>query len=91
MTFRANSMTFKIDPARLEALPECRLREELNEFIRWFSENVNYMNPAEAAAGDQLIERMKEIAANKRMAGRYYADTRTSSDAGSQLSFFPSR
>lgn len=61
MTFRANSMTFRIYPDKWAATPDYRLKKDFEEFIRWFGFNVDDMKKEEAAAGWRLAVEFKNL------------------------------
>lgn len=61
MTFKANSMTFKIDPSRFPYMPTYALKAEFEEFIRWFIFNVGAMRSDEAENGWKIIADIKSI------------------------------
>ena len=54
MVFRANSMTFRIHPDKWDRMANYRLKDELEEFLRWFGFNVGSMSENDAAAGWQI-------------------------------------
>ena len=91
MTFKVNSMTFRVDPERWDSIPAYRLKAEMDEFDRWFNENAADMKPEDAAEGCRLLAQMRETLKKRNDEGqsRYFVDTRTSSALGSQLRFFP--
>ena len=91
MTFRANSMTFRIDPTCWETMPEYKLKEDFEEFQRWYLANSYAMNAKDAAEGRKLLDKMQELLVERHntKSGKYYVDIDSSSDSGSQLSFFP--
>jgi len=61
MTFRVNSMTYRIDPSRFDILPEYRLKEEHEEFRRWYNENVHAMSQEDIKEGHHLLEQMQNL------------------------------
>lgn len=91
MTFKVNSMTFRVNPEKWDSIPCYRLKAELDEFDRWFTENSAYMKPDVAAEGCRILDQMRETLKRRSNEGqgRYYADTQTSSTSGSQLRLFP--
>ena len=91
MTFRANSMTYRIDPSRFEFLPDYRLKEEYEEFSCWFSANASGMSRKDAAMGRLIVTQLEEILYERKQSstGKYYIDRRTSTKSGSQLRLFP--
>ena len=55
ITFRANSMTFRVDPEKWEFMTNRRLKDELDEFLRWFGYNMPGMTERDAVRGWNLI------------------------------------
>lgn len=88
MTFRANSMTFKIDPNRWPAMSNYHLREEFDEFFRWFGFNVSAMNKREANDGWKLIKQLKELMEERGIDTTQYMYVDSASGSDSQISFF---
>lgn len=84
-------MTFKVNPEKWNSVPGYRLKAELDEFERWFTENAAFMKPEDAARGHRLLEQMKEAVSRRNDVDpdRYYVDIHASSPLGSQLRFFP--
>lgn len=74
MTFRANSMTFKIYPEYWDAMPDYRLKRDFEEFIRWFGFNVNDMKKEEAAAGWKLAVEFKNVLEERGLSTDAYLD-----------------
>lgn len=89
MTFRANSMTFRIDPDKWDALPSYRLKDEFEEFLNWFGFNVGGMSEKDAAAGWQLIKQLKEILENRGQNVSEYTYVESVARGDSQITLFP--
>lgn len=89
ITFRANSMTFRIDPDKWEFMTNRRLKDELNEFLRWFGSNVDGMSEADADKGWALVKQLKEQLETRGIDTAEFMHLDSAAVGGGQISFFP--
>lgn len=88
MTFFANSMTYRIDPSKWEAMPNYRLKDEFDEFLRWFGYNMPGMKERDAVRGWNLIAELKSILENRGVDMTEYMHVDSVANNDDQISFF---
>lgn len=89
MVFRANSMTFKIDPDLWNTLPNYRLKAEFEEFLRWFGSNVTAMDEKDASSGWLLLSQLKDVMEERGMDTTEYMHLDSAARGEVQISLFP--
>lgn len=89
MVFRANSMTFKIDPELWNSLPNYRLKSEFEEFLRWFGSNVAAIDEKDASAGWLLLCQLKGVMEERGMDTTEYMHLNSAARGDAQISLFP--
>lgn len=88
ITFRANSMTFRVDPEKWEFMTNRRLKDELDEFLRWFGYNMPGMKERDAVRGWNLIAELKSILENRGVDMTEYMHVDSVANNDDQISFF---
>ena len=88
ITFRANSMTFRVDPEKWEFMTNRRLKDELDEFLRWFGYNMPGMKERDAVRGWNLIAELKSIPENRGVDMTEYMHVDSVANNDDQISFF---
>lgn len=91
MTFRANSMTYRIDPEMWDSMAAYRLKSEFEEFSSWLCSNVDGLSRNEAAVGRALLLELKELLEENNIDTSAYGYLEGAANDDDRISLFPAR